>query len=154
LINQGYAKDQQAAFEHYLIPFNIPKKKLSPKEGIELINQAKGLAVLAHPSILTDERQAISIEDQLKLFNYMLDQGIDGIEAFYTGYDQAQVDFYLKLAHKHQLLITAGSDFHSDGGRVKLGQLGSKFSLPADIIERLKDRYKDKYGLEPRPKPA
>jgi hypothetical protein len=149
LISRGYVRDQQEAFERYLVPCNVPKMKLSPREGIELVNEAGGLAVLAHPTILTDERRAVSDRQQLELIHYMLEQGVEGLEAFYTGYSRDQARVFLELARKHGLLVTAGSDFHRDDGRIELGRLGAEMELPADMVERLKERYKEKYGRPP-----
>ncbi len=149
LIEKGYATYQQEAFDRFLVPCNVPKKKLSPHEGIELIKAAKGIAVLAHPTILTDERREESAADQLELIHYMLTQGREGIEAVYSGYNQSQIDYYCELARKHNLLITAGSDFHRQEGRIKLGQLGTGLNLPGDIAQRLGERYKEKYGDYP-----
>lgn len=151
ILGKGYAKDTSEAFKRYLVPCNVPKKKLSPREGVELVNTARGLAVLAHPTILTDERRGVSKQDQLKLIHYMLAQGIDGLEAIYSGYQQPLIDSYLELVVKHKLVVTAGSDFHREEGDVKLGCLGANLSLPADIVERLRDKYQEKYGDFPLP---
>jgi hypothetical protein len=151
LIERGYAGDQHEAFERYLVPYNVPKMKLSPVEGIELINEAKGLAVLAHPTILTEERKTLNTQEQLTLLNYMLEQGLDGVEAFYTGYGHYQTKFYQELAQKNNLVVTAGSDFHQDGGDIKLGKLRAELSIPNDIVERLREKYKEKYGVFPAP---
>ncbi len=149
LIEKGYAEYQQEAFDRYLVPCNVPKKKLSPIEGVALIEAARGIAVLAHPTILTDERRPESAADQLKLIHYMLAQGVEGLEAVYSGYDQSQIDFYRDMARKHNLLITAGSDFHRADGKIELGRLGMGISIPTDIVQRLKERYREKYGNYP-----
>jgi hypothetical protein len=42
----------------------------------------------------------------------MVDVGLDGIEALYSGHSLEQQQFYSDIALQHTLLITAGSDSH------------------------------------------
>ncbi len=149
LIKAGHVNDVNEAFERYLTPCNVPKKKLSPQEGIDLIKQAKGLPVLAHPTILTDERGAVSAKEQHEVIDYMLAQGIIGLESFYTGYDSAQADFFVQLAHKYNLVTTAGSDFHRESGQALLGKLHKDLAIPADVIAQLENKYLQLYGTIP-----
>jgi 3',5'-nucleoside bisphosphate phosphatase len=93
------------AFDRFLKkgrPAWVPKAKMSALEGIELIHQAGGLAVMAHPGLnRTDE----SIPDLVRA-------GLDGIECFHTKHNSATADRYQRIAHEHGLLITGGSDCH------------------------------------------
>lgn len=110
------------AFERFLKkgrPAWVPKAKMSALEAIELIHQASGLAVMAHPGLnKTDE----SIPE-------LVAAGLDGIECFHTKHNAATAERYQKLAREHNLLITGGSDCHglSKGkpliGTVKLDYL-------------------------------
>jgi len=147
LLEKGYARDQRDAFDRYLIPCNVPKMRLSPQQGIELINQAKGVAVLAHPLIMTDERQTLNQNTQIDLVRQMIGWGIEGLELYYTGYQLPQLQPYLELAKQYNLLITAGSDFHQESEQFFLGKLAQDWNIPANIVPRLKQRYKDKYGV-------
>ncbi|MBI4971141.1 MAG: PHP domain-containing protein, partial [Candidatus Omnitrophica bacterium] len=52
LIKKGYAKNNEDAFRTYLgkgASAYVDKRRLSPKEGIDMISKAGGLAVVAHP---------------------------------------------------------------------------------------------------------
>jgi len=93
------------AFERFLKkgrPAWVPKAKMSALEAIELIHQAGGLAVMAHPGLnKTDE----SIPD-------LVAAGLDGIECFHTKHNAATAERYQKIAREHGLLITGGSDCH------------------------------------------
>ena len=93
------------AFDRFLKkgrPAWVPKAKMSALEGIQLIHQAGGLAVMAHPGLnRTDE----SIPDLVRA-------GLDGIECFHTKHNAATSDRYQRIAREHSLLITGGSDCH------------------------------------------
>lgn len=93
------------AFERFLKkgrPAWVPKAKMSALEAIELIHQAGGLAVMAHPGLnRTDE----SIPE-------LVAAGLDGIECFHTKHNPATAERYQAIAREHDLLITGGSDCH------------------------------------------
>ncbi len=93
------------AFERFLKkgrPAWVPKAKMSAMEAIELIHQAGGLAVMAHPGLnRTDE----SIPE-------LVAAGLDGIECFHTKHNPATAERYQAIAREHDLLITGGSDCH------------------------------------------
>ena len=105
LVNAGLCSSLDEAFERFLKmnrPAWVPKMKMSALDGIELIHQAGGLAVMAHPGLnRTDE----VIPD-------LVDAGLDGIECFHTKHSHATSQHYLKLADKYRLLVTGGSDCH------------------------------------------
>lgn len=107
---KGYAKSYQESFDKYLDKgkqLYLNKKRLQPKNAIELILDAKGIPVIAHPyqTKLNDEKLEELVVD---LVNY----GLMGIEVFYSKHTPDQIRFYKYLADKYGLLITAGSDFH------------------------------------------
>jgi len=93
------------AFERFLKkgrPAWVPKAKMSALEAIELIHQAGGLAVMAHPGLnKTDE----SIPE-------LVTSGLDGIECFHTKHNVVTAERYQKIAQDHGLLVTGGSDCH------------------------------------------
>lgn len=76
-------------------------------EGIALLHRAKGLVFLAHPLLYETD------PDQLeKLITDLKRLGLDGIEAFYGAYTEAETVLLNQLAVKHDLLVSAGTDFH------------------------------------------
>ncbi len=115
LIEKGVVRDKQEAFDKYLVKCAVPKYPLSLAEASELIRNAGGILVHAHPndphgtslvSITPDlEEQARIIEE------YMLDY-IDGIECWHSSHDAKTTVFYTEFAKKHELVITGGSDCH------------------------------------------
>lgn len=83
-------------------PAYVPHYRLEVEEIIELIHEAGGIAVLAHPKLVKDDGL---VED-------VLSRGIQGIEVFYPRHDEEDVKRYMAMAEKYNLLVTGGSDFH------------------------------------------
>lgn len=72
-----------------------------------MIQNAGGVAVLAHPHQLKLENDALeAMVVRLKA------AGLQGIEAYYSRHTPSQTQFYLHLAEKYDLLYTCGSDYH------------------------------------------
>jgi predicted metal-dependent phosphoesterase TrpH len=87
---------------------------IEPKEAFAIIHKAGGKAFLSHPFAPKISLKNVS-EDQLeqeKIVVEFKEQGMDGLECFGTGHAQEDVDFSLMLVEKHDLLISAGSDWH------------------------------------------
>ena len=115
------------AFEKYLKkgkPAWVPKTKMSALEGVELIHQAGGLAVMAHPGL---NRTDDIIPDLVKA-------GLDGIECFHTKHSTVMAERYLEIAEKYDLLVTGGSDCH---GFSKKAPLIGTVKLPYEHVEKL-----------------
>jgi PAS domain S-box-containing protein len=88
-----------------------PDGRLEISEAIALIHRAGGLAFWAHPLVYeSDPEQLDACIAELK------SKGMDGIEAIYGPFSEAQRTELRRLAQKHDLLICAGSDFHLGNG--------------------------------------
>jgi predicted metal-dependent phosphoesterase TrpH len=128
LVKAGLCGSLDEAFERFLKknrPAWVPKAKISAEVAIELIHQAGGLAVMAHPGLnRTDE----VIPDLVKA-------GMDGIECFHTKHSTAVSEHYLEIADKYHLLVTGGSDCH---GMSKGKPLIGTVKLPYQHVEKLK----------------
>jgi hypothetical protein len=112
LVEAGYVGTTREAFDRYLgtPAFDaIERPKPSFAEGIKIIANAGGLAVLAHPALLKLDDHALET-----LLRELIENGLGGIEAFYSTHTQAQTGFYLSLCEKYRLTVTGGSDFHGE----------------------------------------
>jgi PAS domain S-box-containing protein len=76
-------------------------------EVIHVIHQAGGLAFLAHP--LSSLKSIERLDDAL---DWLIPQGLDGLEVFHKPYDEPTRAELLKLAERRGLISIAGSDFH------------------------------------------
>jgi 3',5'-nucleoside bisphosphate phosphatase len=105
LVQEGYCTNMDEAFDRWLKkhrPAWVPKMRVSAVEAIELIHNAGGLAVMAHPGLNRSD----------ELIPRLVDQGLDGIECFHTKHSPSTSDHYLKIAARYNLLVTGGSDCH------------------------------------------
>ena len=115
------------AFERFLKkhrPAWVPKFKMSASEAIDLIHQARGVAVLAHPGLnRTDD-----------LIPELVAAGLDGIECFHTKHSTVTTEHYLEVADQFHLLVTGGSDCH---GLSKGKPLIGTVRVPYHLVEQL-----------------
>lgn len=111
IVKNGYAKTIQEAFDLYLIEAYQKtrgnNKGLSYPECINLILNSGGIPVLAHPHSLE-----LSEKKLLLLIKEMINNGLQGIEVYHSNHTKEQTELYLKIAHKYNLLISGGTDYH------------------------------------------
>lgn len=143
LVRHGQCRTLDEAFERFLKkgrPAWVPKSKMSALEAIELIHQAGGLAVLAHPGLNRNDQ---SIPD-------LVAAGLDGIECFHTKHPPATSQHYLGLANKYTLLVTGGSDCH---GMSKGKPLIGTVRLAREHFDKLKAAAAAKKSPTPNAQP-
>jgi predicted metal-dependent phosphoesterase TrpH len=102
--------------ERYLVPgapAYLPRSRPTVDEAIELIHAADGVAVWAHPFW-----DLATIDDVLSTFQDFVDQGLDGVEAFYPMHDEEQTVALADAAEARGLLTTGSSDFHGPDHRL------------------------------------
>lgn len=85
-------------------PAYVEISYLSLPDAAALIHSAGGMAVLAHPG------QNLKGDDEL--LAGIMEEKIDGIEAFSSYHSRAEAAHYLEAAIQGGLLVTCGSDFH------------------------------------------
>lgn len=129
LVNRGYVASVKDAFSLYLNrsrPAYVARRTLDPEACIELIHQAGGLAVAAHPfTVDLPDRKLLNLLKSLK------DAGLDGLEVFYRYHDHKRRKQFSHWADRLGLLKTGGSDFH--GAPSEIGLLGTlQDGLPID----------------------
>lgn len=130
----GYVADNEEAFNRYLVPCNVPKRYFPVDEAIRLIHRSGGIAVLAHPPYITRERRLLD-----KLVAELVGLGLDGIEAYNNGSNMEDTDWLIKLARKHELIVTGGSDFHGDpGSNIEIGSGFRGMKIPYRCIDEIK----------------
>jgi predicted metal-dependent phosphoesterase TrpH len=76
---------------------------MGPRDAIDAIVAAGGIAVLAHPSEAPDHPEDVRT---------LRDWGLGGLEAHYRSFDWVTVERLRRLAERLELLVTGGSDFH------------------------------------------
>ena len=130
LVKAGLCATLDEAFERFLKkhrPAWVPKFKMSAGEAIQLIQQAHGVAVLAHPGLNRTDN----------VIPALVEAGLDGIECFHTKHSTVLAEHYLEVADRHHLLVTGGSDCH---GLSKGKPLIGTVRVPYAHVERLRAR--------------
>ncbi|MHC1752502.1 PHP domain-containing protein [Humidesulfovibrio sp.] len=110
MLAAGVVKSLDEAFARFLGSNGlayVPKVKLTPAEAIGAIHADGGLAVLAHPYLLS--QQPRHIEAMLLDLTGM---GLDGVEVYYTEHSDKYTALVAELAQRLGLLMSGGSDFH------------------------------------------
>lgn len=108
--------DAYAKYIHDDSPVYVQRKTVSPQDAVEVIYDAGGIPVIAHPHDL--EIAETLIKD---LMNY----GLRGIEAYHRKHSPACVEYFSSMAEELGLVVTGGSDFHTPNimnGQIILGK--------------------------------
>lgn len=141
LVDNGYVKDKAEAFKKYLgedTPYYVLRQYLSPEECIELILKAGGFPVLAHPF-----QYKLSMPDLTALIERLKKSGLYGIEALYSTYTRMEEDLAKSLAHRYNLKITGGSDFHgTNKPDISIGSGTGNLSIPYELLAPFKEDLK------------
>lgn len=129
LLKTKQVKSINEAFQNYLNDaYNIIRndyKDPSYEECISIILNSGGIPVLAHPKTLNLEEQEF-----LKLLEKLISYGLQGIEVYHSSHTKEEMEYYLNVANRYNLLVSGGSDFHGKTVKpdIKLGT-GKKNNL-------------------------
>jgi hypothetical protein len=139
LVEKGYAKDIQDAFDQYLDESArgyVQRHEVPVDEAIARIASAGGVSSLAHPVRVVKN-------DWAKLAKYvetLAGMGMQAIEVFHSDHSPENVAYYRSLAERFGLGVTGGSDFH--GGNKPSISLGTGFrnnlAVPDEVLAGLK----------------
>ena len=130
MLEKGYVKEMEEAFQRYLsngAPAYVKRYKNSTADTLSMIHGYGGISVLAHPGLIDDP----------EVITRLIRQGVMGIEAFCHEHDSEQTERFSRLARKHRLLVTGGSDYHGAmlDKTFRLGDL----QVPYECYLRLKE---------------
>ncbi|HJV65262.1 MAG TPA: PHP domain-containing protein [Geomonas sp.] len=133
LMAKGYAQDMQDAFNHYLVPCDVPKRYFPMDEALATVRRLGGVAVLAHPVTITSDR------DQLTgIIDTLCGMGLDGIEVYNNVCGEIESAFLKNLAEKKGLVWTGGSDYHGIEEGISMGSGRGSMAVPYSCVESLK----------------
>lgn len=145
LLEHGYVKSRPDAFSQYLgdhTKYFVPREKVTPAQAVELILQAGGVPVLAHPTLYH-----MGTDRLCTLVASLKDAGLMGIEAFYSTYTPQDEREMRKIADKYDLLLSGGSDFHgANKPNLDLGTGYGRLFVPEELLDRIKNAAKRHHG--------
>jgi len=107
MVQKGYVADVREAFNKFIgegRPCYSKGNFFTPQETIDVIQKAKGFAIIAHPHLINNS-QTIS---------KLLHMHFDGIECYYSRFTIDAQMRWIKIATQKNWLMTGGSDFHGD----------------------------------------
>ncbi|MDC7233822.1 MAG: PHP domain-containing protein [Spirochaetales bacterium] len=133
LVEKKVAKNIKHAFDRFLgvgQKFYLPKEVIELEKGIQLIHEAGGKAVIAHPLSLY-----LSWGKMPERFREWKELGLDGIEARHSGANKNQMARFEALAEELGLIISGGSDYHGKNRRDRaLGKGGGFQHIPDELL--------------------
>ncbi len=133
LYQKGKVSCIRDAFTKYIgndSPAYVKKFKLSPKETVDMIKSAGGVAVLAHPNTINTEARPLK-----DIVGALAAEGMQGIEVYHSDHNAKDSREFKEIADEFELLITGGSDCHGLGKKEVL--LG-KVKVPYELVEKLR----------------
>lgn len=130
ITNVGGTSNVMEAYSKYIhrdSPVYVERKTVTPFDAVEVIYEAGGIPVIAHP---------YDIDIAEELIKKLMNCGLLGIEAYHRKHSPAIVEYFSSMAEKLGLIVTGGSDFHAPN--IMNGQiiLGKNF-VPEWIYEQL-----------------
>lgn len=108
--------DAYAKYIHDDSPVYVQRKTVSPHDAVEIIYDAGGIPVIAHPH---------DIDIAEPLIKELMQYGLRGIEAYHRKHSPACVEYFSSMAEELGLIVTGGSDFHCPNimnGQIMLGK--------------------------------
>jgi len=138
IVDRGAAASLYEAYERFIgdqAPAYRDRERLPVPRCFEVIHQAGGVAILAHPHDLGLKNRELEL-----LVRELKEQGLDGLETCYSGYPPTQIEGYRRLARRHGLLESGGSDFHgANNPGLKLGIGPGKLHVPDALLPPLRE---------------
>ena len=113
----------------------VEKKALTPEGAVELIGEAGGVAVLAHPVWHPKEP-----EDQERFLDLLVGHGLAGIEVDHPDHDPPTRERFRALAKAKGLLGTGSSDYHGNDHGGKIGENTTHPDVFAELQELARAR--------------
>lgn len=135
LVKYKYADNFKEAFNKYLrlgAPAYVPREKITPALAIQIIREAGGVAVLAHPGKKILKTEIVK----------WIHMGLQGIEVNHPDHSPQEIRDYTKMAKKMELIATGGSDFHGPG--VKPGIMPGDWGAGLEVLEQIERAKKNR----------
>ena len=141
LMNRGYVRTMREAFSLYLgrnKPAWQSRFTYTTAETIEMLHQAGGIAVFAHPGQLDP-----GMKVQPQIIRELVELKLDGLEIFYPGHTRKIQNRLKSLAKKYNLLATGGSDYHGGNRAGNLAGTPGSICPPDSIMQEIRNRLHD-----------
>ena len=136
LLHEGYVESVQDAFKKLLNPkcgYYVPPTRPSPKEMLATIRDLGAVSVWAHPYL------SLKPEPVREFLAQAVSWGLQGMEVFYSTYDEATTQEAVAMADHFGLHRSGGSDFHGENKPdIALGVGRGGLQVPAALADNLR----------------
>ncbi len=137
MVELGVVASIDEAFDKHLAagqPAYVDKPRVECRRAIDIIRNAGGIAVLAHPILITTPPDK-SLED---LIVHLKEMGLKGVEVYYPEHPPEAAVRFQSLARRHGLLMTGGTDFHgSIKPEIMMGSGAGDLHVPFHLYKTL-----------------
>ena len=113
LVNRGLSDNNLDAMKKYLDGCKTGNSRFDGDAAIQIIKDAGGIPIWAHPLGGEGEKH-LSKEEFLPRLKTMIASGIQGLECYYSRYNQEEIEILVSCAKENNLFITGGSDYHGN----------------------------------------
>ena len=130
LVASGYVVDRNEAFSGFLgngSPYYIAHYAPDPVRAIELVREAGGVPVMAHPFANT---RGYTVDQSV--IEQLAEAGLAGLEARHRDHVLGERRHAEELAARLGLFVTGSSDYHGSG---KANRLGENTTAPEVLAE-------------------
>ncbi len=138
LLKKGIVKSIDEAFSRFLrkgAQAYVPRFLYTVEEVFDIIKQAGGIGVLAHP--LQIQNGGLNL---IKAIEHLTSLGMDGIETYYPTHSKKTRTALIRSAEECDLVLTGGSDYH---GEIRPGTTlagGKNVTVPYALLKDMKNR--------------
>ena len=140
MVKLGYVETKERAIKDFINRIRFRTEYIRPEQAIEAILGGGGIPVLAHPSYGDGDQLILGGEMETRL-RRLMELGLQGVEAFYSGFTPRIRREVLGFAERFGLYVTAGSDYHGKNKLIDLADTG--LDTAAEWPEGLKRFLKD-----------
>lgn len=137
LVEEGICKTKDAAFKKYIgigCKYYLPKPQVTCETAMHILTTYSKAAFLAHP--LLYHLGYAQIEE---LLIYLKSLGLKGVEAYHSSNNTYESDKLRSMAHRLDLCISGGSDFHGAvKPNIQMGRGRGGMRIPMHVLDEIK----------------
>ncbi len=139
LVEIGAVATEAEAFDRLLTtgaPAYRDRKRLTMELAVSLIRESGGVAAVAHPHTVASSADGFSAA-----FARFAESGVAGVECWYPEYSREQREAMARMAARHGLVPTGGSDYHgAHKPDLAVGTGRGDLAVPDRVLEELAAR--------------
>ena len=127
----GFGYNEEDLLSKYFDKYTTSEFKICAEHIIKCIHTASGIVSISHPKEIMRKLNFDFVEIDF-LCSELKKIGLDAIEAYHSSHTSCETNGFLKIAQRHNLYVSGGSDYH---GELKNGiSLGKLTAVGKDVI--------------------